>query len=153
MAIIFTRACEYALQAMLYLALQPPHTPTLQRDISEALNIPQHFLGKVLQSLSRSRLVVSQKGKAGGFVIGKPPRDITPNDIIQAIDGPLFLEDCVLGFPGCSDEIPCPVHSQWKDIKESILEMLRNKNIEQLSLEFGVKLDFIKQHQLNKTKK
>ncbi|MFQ5637501.1 MAG: RrF2 family transcriptional regulator [bacterium] len=144
MSIIFSRGCEYALQAMIYLAVQPSDTPVFQREISEALNIPPHYLGKVLQSLSRSRLVISQKGKAGGFMLGKPPKSITPLDIIQAVDGPVFFDDCILGFADCSDEEPCPVHSQWKKVKQQFILMLQNKNIHQLSQELDSKLISIK---------
>lgn len=144
MSIIFSRGCEYGLQAMLYLAAQPQGTPVLQRDISDALKIPPHFLGKVLQMLVRSRLVISQRGKAGGFVLGKPSHDITPFDIIYAIDGPVFLDGCVLGFSDCNDDVPCPVHVEWKSIKQNIIQLLQNKSIEELSQEIGIKLDFIK---------
>lgn len=137
---MFSRGCEYALQSMLYLASKPENTPTLQRDISNALNIPPHFLGKVLQMLARSRLVVSQKGTAGGFILAKSPENITPYEIIQAIDGDVFLDDCVLGFPQCGDEYPCPVHTRWKNLKQGIIQMLKNKNIEQLGQEMDDKL-------------
>lgn len=145
MSIMLSRGCEYGLQSMIYLASQPPNMPIFQRDISEALNIPQHFLGKVLQMLARSRLVISQKGKAGGFILGRSPKDITPYDIIQAIDGPAFLEGCFLGFPGCTDDAPCPMHTQWKTIKQNIIQMLDKKTIAELSKEIDPKLDSIQQ--------
>lgn len=144
MSIMFTRGCEYALQAMLYLASQPSDRPIFQRDISQALNIPPHFLGKVLQMLSRNRLVISQKGKSGGFILGKSSENITPFDIILAIDGPVFLDGCFMGFPGCSDDAPCPVHSQWKRLKDDITDMLKNKSIAQLSKEIDLKLHSIR---------
>jgi Rrf2 family protein len=146
MSVMLSRGCEYALQAVIYLAAQPQDSPVLQRDISKALNIPPHFLGKVLQLLSRHQIVISQKGKSGGFLLGKSPDDITPNDIIEAIDGSTFLDDCVLGFPECGDENPCPVHPQWKKAKGIISQMLKNKNVEQLGKEIDVKLDFIKRN-------
>ena len=149
MPIMLSRGCEYALQAVIYLAAQPPNTPVLQRDISSALNIPPHFLGKVLQVLSRHHIVISRKGKTGGFLLGRSPKDIIPYDIIEAVDGAEFLDHCVLGFPGCGDDNPCPVHSQWKQAKEIIIQMLKNNNVEQLSKEIDVKLDLIKRcHQV-----
>ena len=125
---------------MLFLASRPPNEPVFQRDISSALKIPPHFLGKILQSLVRSKLVVSQKGKAGGFALGKSPKEINLCTIINAIDGPVFLDGCILGFPGCCDESACPVHDQWKEIKRSIIEMLEGKSLEQLSRELENKL-------------
>ncbi|MFQ5605401.1 MAG: RrF2 family transcriptional regulator [bacterium] len=144
MPIIFTKGCEYALQSVLYLASMPDCTPVFQRDISTALMIPPHFLGKVLQALARNGLVTSQKGKTGGFVLSKAAKDISPYDIIAAIDGPAFLNKCVVGFPGCDDATPCPMHDQWKKIKQEIVHMLKNKNLEQLSKEMDIKLESIK---------
>ncbi|MDA2933032.1 Rrf2 family transcriptional regulator [Acidobacteria bacterium AH-259-D05] len=143
MPIIFSRTCEYALQAVLYLASQPPDTPILQRDISRALNIPTHFLGKVLQLLSRSGLVISRKGKTGGFLLARAPKNISLHDIVEAIDGTDFLDACILGFPGCGDDSPCPVHSKWKPAKQIILQMLENSSVEALSKELGPELGLV----------
>ncbi len=139
MPVMFSRGCEYALQAMLYLATQQANKPVFQREISQALKIPTHFLGKILQALVRNRLVVSTKGKGGGFTLGREPSKIAIKEIIQAIDGPVFLDGCVLGFPGCSDDSPCPLHGQWKEIKSRITETLLDKNVEQLSRELDTK--------------
>ena len=146
MAILLSRGCEYGLQAVLYLATQPPNTPVLQRDISQALQIPPHFLGKILQLLSHSQVIVSFKGKSGGFCLGKPAKQITPYEIIVGIDGPTFLDGCVLGFPVCNDQYPCPVHNEWKEAKAKIIAMLQQKSIHELAKEVGSKLEFIKQH-------
>ncbi len=140
MPIIFSRACEYAFQAVLYLASQPQTRPILQRDISGALQIPPHFLGKVLQSLSRSNLVISRKGKCGGFILARSPKDISLYDILKATDGVACLDGCILGFSECGDERPCPVHFQWKESKQILMEMLRNRNAEELSQEIEIKL-------------
>ncbi len=143
MPIIFSRACEYAFQAVLYLASQPQDRPILQRDISRALQIPPHFLGKVLQSLSRRQLVVSRKGKSGGFILGRSPKDISLYDILEATDGAACLDGCILGFGECGDENPCPVHFQWKESKQILMGMLKNKNAEELSREIEVKLQLL----------
>ena len=141
MPAVFSRACEYAFQAILYLASQPPQRPILQRDISSALNIPPHFLGKVLQLLRRNNLVTSQKGKSGGFLLGRSAEDIFLYDILEAVDGCACLDSCILGFAVCGDENPCPVHSQWKQSKEKLMELLQSRNAEELSKELHVKLD------------
>ncbi len=141
MPTVFSRACEYAFQAILYLASQPPERPILQRDISSALNIPPHFLGKILQLLRRNNLVISQKGKSGGFLLGRSAEDIFLYDILEAVDGCSCLDGCILGFTHCGDENPCPVHSQWKQSKETIMELLQSRNAEELSKELHVKLN------------
>lgn len=147
MPIMFSKTCEYAIQTMIYLAAQPRNTPVLQRDIANALKIPQHFLGKILQLLSHRDLVLSQKGKMGGFLLGRAPEDISLYDIVEATDGCTFLDNCILGFPACGDEHPCPVHAQWKPAKEIILQMLKKRNVGELSQEIDIKLDYIKKQQ------
>lgn len=144
MPIFLSKSCEYALQAVIYLAFQSSNTPVLQRDISRALNIPQHFLGKILQLLVRHDIVNSQKGKSGGFFLKKSPTEFSLFDIVQIMDGSSFLDSCILGFPGCSDDNPCPVHHDWVKTKQNIIKMLKEKNIEQLSDGIGKKLEYIR---------
>jgi Rrf2 family protein len=129
---------------MLYLSMKETKAPVLQRDISAALNIPPHFLGKILQALVKNRLLVSQKGKNGGFVLSQPASQITPLNIVRAIDGH-FFDDCVLGFPGCSDENPCPMHGDWQLVKARMLEFLQKASLEELGDKLGAKLDAIKE--------
>jgi Rrf2 family protein len=126
---------------VLYLAKVSNGQPVLLKDISETLHIPHHFLGKVLQILTRNGIVVSKKGQHGGYELSGDASKITLMDIVKAIDGDSYLSKCVLGFPGCSDENPCPVHTSWGQSKKLILEMLNNKTIEKLSKELDGKLD------------
>ena len=141
---LLSRSCEYALQAVIYLAAKTKDTPIFQQDISRALNIPPHFLGKILQVLTHHQIVTSRKGKKGGFLLAKPSEAIYLYDIIKVIDGPNFLDRCVLGFPGCSDTSPCPVHIEWIKAKKIIIDMLSNRTIEELSRVIDIKLNFIK---------
>ncbi len=141
MSIIFSKSCEYGIQSVLYIAKVSNGQPVLLKDISETLHIPHHFLGKVLQILTRSGIIISKKGQHGGFELGDSASKITLMDIVRAIDGDSYLNECVLGFPGCCDENPCPVHDAWGKSKKSILEMLNNKTIEKLSKELDGKLD------------
>lgn len=145
MTALFSKSCQYALQAMLFLASQPQDEPILLRDISAGLKIPPHFLSKILQTLGRSGLVVSFKGMKGGFQLARPATDIFLLNIVRATDGEKSLDNCVLGFPGCGEENPCPVHPMWKRAKQIVLDMLEKKNIAQLSTEIDLKLDFIEQ--------
>ncbi|MEK6649864.1 MAG: Rrf2 family transcriptional regulator [Bacteroidota bacterium] len=135
MSIIFSRQCEYALQAVLYLALQPRGTMTSSKDLTRRLGVPYHFLGKILQSLARKGLLTSQKGSAGGFALALPPEEITLFHIVESIDGVDFTNQCVLGFPECSGKNPCAVHHQWADMRESIYQMLVRKNIGEMARE------------------
>jgi Rrf2 family protein len=143
MSTIFSKSCEYALQSMLYIARESKNQPILLRDISTELNIPYHFLSKVLQNLVRDRLVVSHRGINGGFFLGRSAEEISLFDIICAIEGKTFFESCILGFPKCSDEYPCPTHTQWKEAKSILLDVFQKKTVAELSKALDPKLELV----------
>ncbi len=131
---LLSQACKYAIRAALHLAKHDEEL-LLSRDIAHTLDIPEHFLAKVLQDLARARLLHSAKGRGGGFKLGRPADDIRLSEIVQAIEGLYFGDGCVLGLPECSDENACPLHSQWSGVKTSILEMLEQKTLGELAAE------------------
>ena len=126
---IISQACKYGLRAMVYLA-QHNEEPVLSRDIAKELQIPEHFLAKILQDLSKNKLLLSFKGRGGGFKLARQPQSIKLLEVVEAIDGPQFGQGCLLGLPECKDEAPCPLHYQWSDIKSSILHMLEQTSIQ-----------------------
>ncbi len=133
MSILFSRQCEYALQAVSYLALKPTGTMTSIKEITKLLNIPYHFLAKILQDLVYKGLLVSQTGPLGGFALAVAPEHTTLFRIVEAIDGKDFSNRCVMGFPKCSGKSPCAVHLQWAPIREGILAMLKNQSIAEMA--------------------
>lgn len=135
MSVLFSRQCEYALQAVTYLALKRDGEMTSIRELTKRLGIPYHFLGKILQDLTYKGLLFSQRGPTGGFRLGMPAKEITLFHIIEAIDGVAFTTGCLLGFPECSGKNPCAVHDKWAGLRESIYSMLVNKNIAQIARE------------------
>jgi Rrf2 family protein len=135
MSLLFSRECEYAIQAVLYLALKPEGSMTSIKTLTRRLSIPYHFLAKILQRLAGKGLLRSLKGPTGGFALARPAESITLFQIVQAIDGDGFLNSCVLGFPDCSTRNPCAVHEQWGTLRDSIHLMLIRKNISQMALE------------------
>ncbi|MGB9773813.1 MAG: RrF2 family transcriptional regulator [Bacteroidota bacterium] len=139
MSVLFSRSCEYGLQAVLYLAQQPPKTYTLIKEISGSLGIPTHFLAKILQSLTKSGLLTSNKGRGGGFALAVPAEKMTLLQVVQSIDGLEFARNCVMGFPDCSDSNPCPLHKSWAIIRAKAVQMLAHKTIAQLAEQVKLK--------------
>lgn len=129
MSIIFSRQCEYAIQSVLYLALKRTGKMTSIKELARRLEIPYHFLGKILQSLTHKGLLRSHKGPSGGFALGMPPQDITLFHIVEAIDGTDFTKMCVFGFSQCSSVNPCSAHEQWSGLRDGVYQMLISKNI------------------------
>jgi Rrf2 family protein len=135
MSLIFSRQCEYALQAVLYISAQEESKFTNIIEISERLDIPMPFLGKTLQLLVQHKVLQSLKGPRGGFKLAKPPDEIALFHVVDAIDGTDFLTSCVLGFSECSSKNPCPVHSDWGALRDRVYQMLASKTIADISKE------------------
>jgi len=135
MSVLFSRQCEYALQAVMYLALKPDGEMTPIRELTKKIQIPYHFLAKILQDLTYKKLLVSQKGPTGGFGLAKSPKDITLYEIVEAIDGVGFTTNCVLGFPECSGKNPCAVHETWGGLREELRTVLLRRNVAQMAKE------------------
>ncbi len=133
MSLLFSRQCEYALQAVLYLALKEEGVRVTIKEMTGELGIPYHFLGKIMQELTRKGLLVSEKGPHGGFALATPASEITLFHIVDAIDGADFTRTCVMGFPECSGEHPCAVHAQWEGLRNGIYAMLVNESIEEMA--------------------
>jgi Rrf2 family transcriptional regulator, iron-sulfur cluster assembly transcription factor len=129
MSIIFSRQCEYALQAASYLALQPQGKLVSIKELTERLKIPYHYLGKILQELAQERILISQKGRNGGFALAADPEKTTLYKIIEAIDGTEFTHRCAMGFSECSSKSPCAVHDQWEKSRTEIVALLSDNNI------------------------
>ena len=133
MSIIFSRRCEYALQAVLYLALKEEGEKTSIKELTNHIRIPSPFLAKILQDLAHTGLLKSGKGPRGGFALSKPAREITMFQIVEAMDGTAFTNGCVLGFTECSTTAPCAMHDEWSDIRDRITTALQKKNIAEMA--------------------
>ena len=114
---------------MFYLSTQPGEFPVLVKDIAEALKIPSAFLSKIVQTLSRAGLIISQKGPGGGVNLSRPAAKISLLEVVGAIDGLDLTTDCVLGMPECGEETPCPLHTHWGAIRNRIVEMLEHQTV------------------------
>jgi len=132
MTVIFSKKCEYGMQAILYLAAQDKGALVSADDISKVLKIPKEFISKILQSLRESGLISSTKGKSGGFSLAKDPSRIKLIDVVAAIDGLDMFNSCVLGFPQCSPTHPCPVHETWGVLRTQTYDMLTSETVDKV---------------------
>lgn len=132
MTVFFSKACELGLQAVLYLSIKKEKVIFNAEEVSKELKVPKEFVSKVLQILTNSGIVGSKKGKSGGFYLAKSPSNIKLINIVEAIDGLDVFKSCVLGFPGCSSEKPCPVHDKWGHLRDEAFKMLSDETLEQL---------------------
>ena len=133
---MLSNACKYAIRAILYLAIETDEEKKIGvKKISEELETPQPFLAKLLQQLTKAKLVSSTKGPNGGFYLTKKDKKNAVWDIVINIDGTAKFDDCFLGLSTCSDANPCPIHFIVSPFKEKLLENLRDKTIMQYVVE------------------
>jgi Rrf2 family protein len=96
-----TRAGEYAIIGLLYLAKQPPQRTVMIDEMGEAEGVPKSFLAKIFQSLAKAGFVRSHRGAGGGFSLAKPAAEITVLQVLQCVEGAFALQKCVTADPEC----------------------------------------------------
>lgn len=143
---MFSKACEYGIRAMLYIAEQSENDNRVNiKEISAAIDSPEAFTAKVLQQLARNGIVDSLKGPTGGFSIIKDRLDeIKLRDIVYAIDGDQIYKGCGLGLPKCNDERPCPVHHKYAAVRDELEAMLETTTLKELAFGLNKGLTFLK---------
>lgn len=121
---IYSKPCEYAIRALVYVARFPGQGAARGTEIAKAEGLPAPVLGKVLQELVRKGLLDSRRGPGGGFRLARKPELITLRDVVAAIDGLDQFAECAVGLEGCSDNSPCPLHDTWKGIRTQLMNYL-----------------------------
>lgn len=107
----------YALRAMAYLAMQEPERYTPARELAEGSNVPAFYLSKVMRKLVTAGLVRSRKGHAGGFTFCRPAKDISFQDVLEAVGQEENDHKCFFGHETCDPNNPCLLHFFWSDIQ------------------------------------
>jgi Rrf2 family protein len=109
---------DYASRALLSLALHGDGPPTSVRDIAERTGLPQPYLEQILLALKGAGLVRSKRGVGGGYVLARPPADITLGEVVSAVDGPIVVGDFGQPHEGgaCDHEGQCVLLSVWSDV-------------------------------------
>jgi len=124
-----TKKADYGLIAMRHLAECSGHACSA-KDLAEAYGIPQEALAKILQKLARARLLLSHHGTKGGYVLGRDARMISAFDVIQAIEGPLFMTSCSTPSRGECEQSPrCTIREPLRRVGESIQAVLMRLTI------------------------
>ncbi|TDG35896.1 Rrf2 family transcriptional regulator [Pedobacter changchengzhani] len=128
---IFSKTCEYAMRSVFFIAHRTSDGKKVGiKEISLGIDSPEHFLAKILQSLSKQDIVKSAKGPNGGFYMDEANLKRPLADVVKAIDGRKIFTGCGLGLSYCSEINPCPLHNDFKIIREKITKMLEETSIE-----------------------
>lgn len=125
---MLSQAVGYAATALGYVAAAGGK-PVLVKEIAEACDIPAPYLAKIIHSLSRLGLVLTQRGIGGGVTLARAAQEITLYDLCQAMGDPIVQKRCMLGTAECSDERACPAHKFWVVHRGKQVEFLKQTNL------------------------
>ncbi len=128
-----TRASDYTIRALIYMAQFPMDTIFMCADIAKICCIPDSFLGKILQNLAKSDILISERGKNGGFKLGVKPENISVYDIMVAVNGPLHVNRCLDKNIGCCFDKSCYAHKMWEDVQVILIEKLKQYSLSDIS--------------------
>ncbi len=127
---MISKTCGYAIRGVVFLALEKNKVRKVGiHEIAEELQIPQHFLGKVMQELVRRVIVGSIKGPNGGFFANNQTVSRPLIDIIEAIDGLGIFRKCFLGRDECSAVNPCPLHDEFDGCRTAIFKTFESLKV------------------------
>ena len=127
-----TRQADYAVRAVLYLSRLGGGERAATSTVAEEQRIPPSFLAKIISQLSIAGLLHTSRGARGGVTLARPAKEITLLDVIEAIDGPIMLNECVGDEGDCSFDDDCPLRAVWCDAQEVLVKRLRGTNFQHL---------------------
>lgn len=128
-----TRAADYAIRCVLYLARQGQGVLTSRQEVARQTDIPAHFLAKIARDLARVGLIEIRQGAKGGFVLSRDPATISLLEVVETMIGEIQLNDCIGRPSGCKARYHCAVHRVWLDARDQLRSTLRQVNFERLS--------------------
>lgn len=128
-----TRAADYAVRVMIHLAGAAPGTRASRTDLAGAVECPEQFLSKVLQSLTRAGLVTSHRGNTGGFELPPSRLGASVLEIVEAVEGPIRLNMCLDGQNECGQASWCPAYPVWNEAQKAMTAVLRAATIDDLA--------------------
>ena len=120
-----TKKADYALLAMKHLAERASQGSLSAKDVADAYGIPPEALAKILQKLAKAGLLHSQHGTNGGYTLARPAHTISAFEVIQAIDGPLFITSCITVRGECDQSDRCNIREPLRKVNESIEAVLK----------------------------
>ena len=128
-----TRQADYAVRSMVHLSELSMDGRVSTASISEAESIPLPFLTKVISRLATAGLVTTSRGMGGGVSLARPPEEITLLQVVEAVDGPIVLNHCLLRAGACEHEPRCAAHDVWADIQDGLVRELDSVTMKALA--------------------
>jgi Rrf2 family protein len=128
-----TRQADYAIRAVRYLSKLEDSQRAATSTVAKEMKIPPSFLAKIISQLSIAGLLHTSRGARGGVMLARPPRNITLLDVVEAIDGPILLNECVGDPASCEFTDECAMHPIWVEAQEMLTRRLRETTFASLA--------------------
>ena len=128
-----TRFGDYAVRGLIHLAIKDNGGLATLSEIAKDQYVPLSFLAKVMQALSKAGLVIAYRGKGGGFSLARRAEDITIKDVIEAVEGPIILNRCLIRNGECKSDLYCGAHPVWRDAQQAIVKVLEEYSVADLA--------------------
>lgn len=142
---MFSKTCEYAIRAMIFIAQNSKEGNKVGiKEIAKGIDSPEHFIAKILQDLGRRGLLQSSKGPNGGFFLDETSLEHSLADIVKVVDGDKVFTGCGLGLKQCSESHPCPIHHEFKTVRNGLHAMLEKAKIGTFTTELEINMTFLK---------
>jgi Rrf2 family protein len=127
-----TRQADYAVRAVLHLAQIKNGDRAATSTVAKEQHIPPSFLAKIISQLSIAGLLHTSRGARGGVTLARDPKEITLLEVIEAIDGPIQLNECVGDSGVCTFDSDCPIKTVWCEAQDELVSRLRRTDFGQL---------------------
>ena len=143
---MFSKACEYGIRATVFIASKSSKDERVNlKTIIKAIDSPEAFTAKVLQKLTKNKIIQSNKGVTSGFSIDKSViKTLKISEIVLAIDGDSIYNKCGLGLEECNAKLPCPFHDQFAKTRNNLIKMLETTPVNELISGLEAKITFLK---------
>jgi Rrf2 family protein len=128
------RGTDYGILGILYLAKQPLQQVSLLQEVATRQSIPESYLAKIFQDLTKAGLIRSHRGAKGGFSLARPAAQITLRQVIEALQGPISLNRCLDMREGCANSATCPVNTVLRKAQAQIIATFDEATLESLVL-------------------
>ncbi len=129
---LFSRSVKYGMKSLPYMEVAPEGDYKTAKEVAEKTDAPPDFLGKIFQKLAKDGLLQSRRGRGGGFCLSRPGDEISLLEVVKKIDGEDMFDRCLFDLKKCGSGGKCPIHEDWRPIRDNIVEMLEETTVSDL---------------------
>ncbi|MBN2808692.1 MAG: Rrf2 family transcriptional regulator [Deltaproteobacteria bacterium] len=139
-----TRASDYAIRGVVYMSMQPQGAVVVIPEVAREMDVPVGFLARIFQSLSRAGIVISHRGKKGGYSMARDPEAVSLRDVVEAVEGDIRLNICLDGYNACERMSFCPVRKELANVQNDLIASLGKTNFSTLAAQEKAHRDTLK---------